>query len=264
MRHGSKGKFVQNSYVGDFGDYVKLALLRSVSAVQTLGVSWWLFENQKAASKRYKIPKDGERFTNYVDQPDKWRHLDPLLFEYLLDVVKRKRINPASISIADLMSEQLFPNVKFFSELIYSPQIHYKQRPAFRAQWFSRMRDSLRDCETIFVDPDNGLEPAAYRQTSYKSGKAVEYKELRELSRDKTVIVYHHQTRYRGGHIDELHAKAKLLRQHTNKHIDAIRARNFNPRLFFIVNGSDVVRQNAKGFCDVWDSHCTWHSNVGL
>jgi hypothetical protein len=37
---------MQNRYVGDIGDYVKLAILRALSSCRSLGVAWWLFSDE--------------------------------------------------------------------------------------------------------------------------------------------------------------------------------------------------------------------------
>jgi hypothetical protein len=40
---------MQNRYVEDIGDYVKLAILRALSSrpsVRRLGVAWWLFPDE--------------------------------------------------------------------------------------------------------------------------------------------------------------------------------------------------------------------------
>jgi hypothetical protein len=37
---------VQNRYVGDIGDYLKLGILRALSPGYHLGVAWWLFPDE--------------------------------------------------------------------------------------------------------------------------------------------------------------------------------------------------------------------------
>jgi hypothetical protein len=38
---------MQNKYVGDIGDYVKLAILRALSPGYQLGVAWWLVPDEE-------------------------------------------------------------------------------------------------------------------------------------------------------------------------------------------------------------------------
>ena len=37
---------MQNRYVGDIGDYLKLGILRALSPGYHLGVAWWLFPDE--------------------------------------------------------------------------------------------------------------------------------------------------------------------------------------------------------------------------
>lgn len=66
---------MQDKYAGDVGDYVKLALLRSLSEDRKLGVTWYLYPDERDK-------KDGKH-TGYLKEPSKWRHLDPDLFDAL-------------------------------------------------------------------------------------------------------------------------------------------------------------------------------------
>jgi len=74
---------VQNRYAGDVGDYVKLALLRALVPGFKLGVAWYLYPDEAHNS-------DG-RHTAYLNDPAKWRELDPELFDGLAHVVRGRR-----------------------------------------------------------------------------------------------------------------------------------------------------------------------------
>ena len=43
MVDGRRSDAMQNRYVGDIGDYLKLGILRALSPGYRLGVAWWLF-----------------------------------------------------------------------------------------------------------------------------------------------------------------------------------------------------------------------------
>jgi len=66
---------MQDRYAGDFGDYVKLAVLRALSPGRRLGVGWWLHPDGGPAG-------DGSHVC-YLDAPAAWRSLDPELFDAL-------------------------------------------------------------------------------------------------------------------------------------------------------------------------------------
>jgi len=63
---------MQNRYVGDIGDYVKLAILRELTRGRRLGVAWWFFPDENHSLH------DGHR--EYLKRPDEWRCFDPDLF----------------------------------------------------------------------------------------------------------------------------------------------------------------------------------------
>ena len=78
---------MQNRYVGDIGDYLKLGILRALSPGYHLGVAWWLFPDE--AHNR-----DG-RHIGYLDRPDSWRHFDP---DAVRHAQKHRLIRPAKCS----------------------------------------------------------------------------------------------------------------------------------------------------------------------
>lgn len=56
---------MQDRYAGDIGDYVKLAMLRSLSAGKRLGILWWLYPDESHN-------QDGKH-VSYLTEPGKWR-----------------------------------------------------------------------------------------------------------------------------------------------------------------------------------------------
>ena len=73
---------MQDNYVGDIGDYGKYGLLRRVTAAGLrLAVNWY-----RVVPTRPGKQEDG-KYTAYLDQPEKYRHYDPELFECLAGIV---------------------------------------------------------------------------------------------------------------------------------------------------------------------------------
>ncbi len=64
---------MQNKYVGDIGDFVKLSMLRALAPGHKLGVAWWLFPDENHNN-------DG-RHIDYLRHPARWRAFDPKLFD---------------------------------------------------------------------------------------------------------------------------------------------------------------------------------------
>ena len=52
---------MQNRYVGDIGDYLKLGILRALSPKYRLGVAWWIYPDETHNA-------DGQHI-GYLDRP---------------------------------------------------------------------------------------------------------------------------------------------------------------------------------------------------
>ena len=93
----------------------------------------------------------------------------------------------------------------------------------------------------MFVAPDNGLEPAAFSHGSAKAGKSILLSELRALARPgRSPIVCHHHTRRTGGHHAEIEHWAGRLREAGFQWVDALRAKPYSPRAFFLLDAPAV------------------------
>lgn len=74
---------MQNRYAGDIGDFAKYGLLRAIREGKRLGIAWYLNPDRGPAG-------DG-RHIEYLDDPDRFRSLDPELFDILGDLVPDHR-----------------------------------------------------------------------------------------------------------------------------------------------------------------------------
>ena len=237
---------MQNRYVGDIGDYLKLGILRALSPGYHLGVAWWLFPDESHNG-------DG-RHISYLGRPDQWRHFDPDLFDTLREIVSSGRRN-----VHELEAASVLPGATFASEFIPGGG-PIAQRQQARRDWLEGIRRKLESTDLLFLDPDNGLEPAGFRPTAAKSGKSIMISEVHEFARPgRCLIVYHHQSRRRGGHHAEMKHWADRLRASGFATVDALRARPFSPRLYFLLNAPPLIRQRAKQIAVDWQNCITWH-----
>ena len=240
---------MQNRYCGDIGDYVKLAILRALTPGQKLGVGWWLYPDESRNG-------DG-RHTSYLCQPQKWRHLDPTVFDHLKAVVTARERE-----VAALEHEGLLPGAMYFREPVPTGARAGDRRVA-RTQWLARLRNALEPCNPIFLDPDNGFETKAFDLGAAKAGKSVALSELLELRRTgQAILVYHHQTRRRGGHEKELEHWGERLR--AAGFSQALRASAFSARAFFLLDGTPRLRARAAELSTRWIGRLSWPPNLGL
>lgn len=228
---------MQNRYAGDVGDFVKLGLLRALSPGLKLGVAWYLYPDEAHND-------DGKHFA-YLRRPDVWRSVDPELFDRLREVVGGQR------SVAALERSGIL-NADFANELMSMATEHHSRRSQARCTWFANTLDALAGCDLVFADPDNGLtDDSPTRRTSRKFGKQLPLHECLALAAGRSAIIYHHNTRFAGGHDMEVDHWRKQLGRGTI----AVRANAYSCRTFFIVNPTAVLMRRAEFFCDKWSNH---------
>lgn len=190
---------MQNRYVGDVGDFVKFGILRKLMPGYRLGVAWWLYPDETHN-------KDG-RHIGYLRHPDRWWHFDPQLFDILEKIVTSSQRDVRALETANIL-----PGAIFASETIPVAGT-IAERPQMRRQWFETVQHTLDGADLVFLDPDNGLEPESHSLGSTKAGKSILLSELRALARPgRCLIVYHHQTRRKGGHVVDIEHLADRLR----------------------------------------------------
>jgi hypothetical protein len=240
---------MQDRYVGDIGDYVKLAILRALMPGTRLGVARWLYPDEAHNS-------DG-RHIGYLSRPDQWRAYDPELFDSLGAVVAQGRRRVQALQDAAVLA-----NAVYCDEII--PTIGTPaDRRAGRSAWFDRVRTQLAECDLVFADPDNGLETAGFSPGSLVGGKCIALAEVAGLAApNRTLVIYHHQTRRKGGHIAELAHWADRLRGLGFATVDAIRSRPYSPRAFFILDAPPEMRARAGQLVSRWHGHLSWHEDV--
>ena len=241
---------MQNRYVGDVGDYVKFAILRALMPSHKLGVAWWLFEDEHHN-------KNG-RHVEYQSHPAKWRHYDPELYDGL-----QKIIDSGIRNVHLIERSGLLPNTTFHNAPVPVAGTLAERRKS-RAAWYEQIKMTFADSDLIFIDPDNGLETAGFSAGAKLAGKSVSITELVALSKPgRTLIVYHHQTRRKGGHVEELSHWSARLRGAGFKTVNAIRSGAYSPRAFFLLNASPDLRQRAERLVHQWNRLLTWHPDSG-
>ena len=226
---------MQDRYAGDVGDFVKLGLLRALSPGRRFGVAWYRFPGESHN-------EDG-RHTTYLDQSDKYKHLDPTLFDHLRTVVKAER------SIDSLLP--VLNNAVSFDQNVDSSSIAPHERRDWRDAWFRRALEQLSTCDLVFADPDNGIvDDDDRRKGRSKFGKQIPLAEVQGLAQDRCAVIYHHNTRRRGGHDVEVNHWLKEIGMPSL----AVRATAYSPRTFFVLNPIKEIEVRTQEFCQRWTS----------
>ena len=101
--------------------------------------------------------------------------------------------------------------------------------------------------------------PASTPPGRERRGKAVGLEKLRALRRpERTLVVYHHQTRRKGGHAAEIAHWADRLRDVGFDRVDALRSGAFSPRALFLLDADEELRDRAVAFARMWNPHVRW------
>lgn len=230
---------MQDQYVGDIGDYAKYSLLGALSHDRRLGVSWYLFPDEGT--------NDGKH-TKYLCDPGKWQQFDKRTFDFLSDVV-----NLGKRRVSEIERSGLFPgNTVFWNRKLDFHGCKRSSQGKWRDEWFRQSLECLKDCDLVFADPDNGLlKSEMFRPGRRKHAKSISECEARTLAdRERPVVIYHHNTRFKGGHDAEVRHWLKRMGGRTC----AVRWRHVSARTFFICNCTRVLEERATAWCEEWKS----------
>jgi hypothetical protein len=230
---------MQDRYTGDIGDFVKYALLRHLAAHRRLGIAWYLYPDEANG--------DGKH-TGYLSDPKSWRHLDPELFEELRLIVDPEHGHKPR-EVRSIERSPLFLDVTFSSERLDPNEVGQNERREWRAEWFARVLADLKDCDIVFADPDNGLcLDEKFKPGVAKYWKRIPLSETQKLAEDRTAIIYHHNSFFKGGHDAEINHWAPLL----GKGTIAMKYSAYSNRTFFVVNPGRDVAERLAAFTDLW------------
>ena len=166
---------MKNQYFGDVNDYRKYGLLRLLTGQGELStaVCWML------------TPDDGRadgRFTEYLQQPERWWRYDPDLFDKLKDLVAVQ--GERDIALAG--EAGILPAARFYFRTL-------RDDLQSRSRYFEVFWEVAQGCDLIFFDPDNGLEVKSRPAGRKGSSKYLYWDELEHaFSSGYSVLVYQH------------------------------------------------------------------------
>ena len=237
---------MQDRFVGDIGDFAKYGLLRALSQGRRLGVAWYLMPDEAHTNSGNRL--------KYLERPDLWRGKDPALFDVISEVTSNCGRTVKAIERSGILGETIFS-----SERLETKKTKSEDVTEFRRGWFRRTVETLSGCDIVFADPDNGLCPDNRFKSSQRTNwKSIPWSEAAYLTADRVGIVYHHNSRFKGGHREEI--------AHWMKELPACSAavhwRRESPRTFFVVNADTLTRARLQDFEANWHGSCSvvWSS----
>jgi hypothetical protein len=220
---------MKDKYVGDIGDFGKYALLRFLANDDlVLGVVWYL---TKCADKG----KDG-KFIQYLSSQRGTVELgecDRKLFIALGKIVESNDRRVARIREDDILPK----NTLFYENHLDFEETPVDSRPEVRATWCQEAFKKIELAQLVFLDPDNGLT-LNERKRFWKAGpKYVFVDEIRRyLAQGKSLILYCHQDRRKGGLSEQVREGIELLSNESPIHEAwAFTFHRQSVRIYFVV-----------------------------
>lgn len=179
---------MRHNYVGDEGDYAKLALLRALQGEERLGVNWYLTVHEEGEGTPGGA--DGNKLAHLTD--DDWLWLDEALLLRMRESLQRWVAGDRHIEHL----EELLPGATFFGDELPTGELKGAVRKAAREAWHERALARLADADVVFVDPDNGFEVKSRGPGSKWRCKYATYAEVSDyLARGQAVVAYQHKPR---------------------------------------------------------------------
>ena len=166
---------MKNQYFGDINDYRKYGLLRIlISGGEIRTAVCWMLTAEDGRG-------DGG-FIDYLEQPDRWRHFDPLLFDHLRELVQTHNLR----DVRGAETSAILPNCRFAPGVL-------SDDAGERSRYFEGCLDIARGCDLVFFDPDNGI---AVKSTLYGRTGSCKYLYWHEMERfwegGHSLLIYQH------------------------------------------------------------------------
>jgi hypothetical protein len=236
---------VKNQYFGDVNDYRKYGLLRTLTGLgeMSTAVCWML------------TPDDGRthgKFIAYLEQPEKWRHFDPDLFDKLKYLVLDRRVR--DVSWAE--RAKILPSSHFHDELLPDDR-------QGRSRYFESFWHVAQDCDLVFFDPDNGMEVKSKPYGRKDSSKYLYWHELvQAFSNGYSALVYQHFPRER---------RASFISRMAEEMANRTRARRVysfrTPYVVFLLLPSEsqaaILERRIPRVSDTWSCQIGVHQHGG-
>ena len=140
-------------------------------------------------------------------------------------------------------------DVVFASHRLDVTAIRPNHREHWREQWFEEVERQLCGCSLVFADPDNGLVgDEQFKPGRKESTKRIPLFEANALAEGRTAVIYHHNSRAKGGHLREI-----------RRWMDEVRGcplawhwQRLSNRTFFIINPDREIKERLRDFVERW------------
>ena len=156
----------------------------------------------------------------------------------------------------------LGPDAVFYAARVPGPppRARGEDRVRDRQRWTEGALQKTENCDVVFLDPDNGLEPKSVSITRKMAPKYTYLEEVSKWSkRCQSLVIYHHLGRHRS-HLEQIEGWLERLRDEFQPHdIFALHFRRGTSRAFFVLEAerhAHTLRERAQTLADsAWGKH---------
>jgi len=217
---------MQVGQIGGVGDFGKFALLRHLTKDRRLAVCWYL-------TGECNEGKDRDRHFDYLKRPDDFRHLDPEVFDRLVEFDGGTR---ALDPLTELYMSRMLENAVFLRQQV-------PRQATLRRQWPDALVRAVHGTNLVFLDPDAGIQG---KRLTPNHVALAEIAALR--SPDRVLIIGHQQS----GRRSEVKFIADQMRSLGCDPIEIIRLRLVASRFYVIVDHDLAMTDLIATFVRKW------------
>jgi hypothetical protein len=222
---------MQDKYAGDVGDFGKLGLLRWLCGIYPaadpelrLGIVWYLVPDELKTN-------DGKHigYTNRNHPREAlFRSCDPDLYDELA-----RMLDAGQRSVARLQTLKALPrSARHFLAPLDFRGMARGSRPDTRSEWLNRALEETRDCDLVFIDPDNGLETKSVSRLP----KYAYFDDLEPfVQRGQSLVIYQHVNRTASAFVQAQLRINQIQNQVGAECLPAVRFRRGTGRLYLVV-----------------------------
>jgi hypothetical protein len=218
---------MRDRWVGNIGDFCKLALLRHLMTGRRLAICWYVTGRQNESAHQGK-------YFGYLHRPGEFRHLAPEIFDALKELMGDSRTEPRRINA--LEASGLLDEAVFHGREV-------PKRASLRKIWASELVESIGEANLVFLDPDNGI------QGKRLTPKHVALSEIAALRRhDRTLVLVQRQS----GRQSEARFLAERMQSLGCHPIELIRFRLVSSRFYVVADHDDAMSERIASFARRW------------
>ncbi len=134
--------------------------------------------------------------------------------------------------------------------------------------WKKRAFEATAACDLVFMDPDNGIAPNSVTPMSNAAPKYVFVGDIAPyITRGQSLVIYHHQTREKGGLSAQIEAKFAILHSLGVERPFALVFRRMSVRIYFVAPAparDGILGERARRFIDTLCGRRRHFELVGL